>query len=71
MEKQAELAALAALAKIQLPSSAAMLRDIDKSRQFVERRYPASPRYGLEIDGRRYPREIDAVIRDGLKAVRS
>lgn len=58
MDVQAQWLAELVAGEAGLPGPEAMRAEIARERREVARRYPATPRYGLELDPVRYPRQI-------------
>lgn len=58
MDVQSEWVAALVGGEVPLPSPAAMRADIERERRFLRRIFPDAPRYGLELDPRRYRSEI-------------
>jgi cation diffusion facilitator CzcD-associated flavoprotein CzcO len=62
MDVQSQLMASVLRGDTTLPDRAEMHRDIDRERRFLEKHFPDSARYGLELDPRRYRRHIDQLL---------
>lgn len=62
MDVQSRWVAALAAGEAVLPSAQQMRAEIGKDHAFVARRYPGSPRYGLELDPRRYRRQVAAEL---------
>lgn len=58
MDTQADYIAAWATGAIQRPSEAEMLSAIEAERAWSQRQFPDSPRYGLELDPRRYRKRL-------------
>lgn len=58
MDVQSEWVAALVGGDVSLPARAAMEADIDGERRYLRRTFPDAPRYGLELDPRRYRREV-------------
>jgi hypothetical protein len=58
MDVQSELMTAVVSGRATLPSPGAMRRDIADERRFMVKRFPASARYGLELDPRRYRKQV-------------
>ena len=54
MDDQSEFVAAIASGALELPDQASMLADIERDHRWSARQFPNSPRYGLELDPRRY-----------------
>ncbi|QIN77477.1 SidA/IucD/PvdA family monooxygenase [Rubrobacter marinus] len=59
MDVQADLVAALAKGDVGLPDRSEMIADIERERRRIERRYPDSPRYGLELDPPVYTRDVE------------
>jgi len=82
MDDQSEYVAAIADGRVKLPDRAAMLQAIEVDHQWAAKQFPDSPRYGLELDPRRYRklladdykrsgatrREMVPVIREAVEA---
>jgi cation diffusion facilitator CzcD-associated flavoprotein CzcO len=64
MDVQSRLLASVLRGDTALPSPAEMHRDIARERRYLVKNFPASARYGLELDPRRYRRQIDQLLDD-------
>lgn len=62
MDVQSSYVAAVVSGRVTLPSREAMDADIEAERRFMERRYPGSPRYGLELDPVMYRRSIATAL---------
>ena len=58
MDVQSEWVAALVSSEVTLPSPQGMRDDIDRERDYLRRTFPEAPRYGLELDPRRYRSEI-------------
>lgn len=58
MDVQADWVAALVSGATSLPDEAQMRDDIDQERDRLARRFPGSPRYGLELEPRQYKRDI-------------
>ena len=58
MDFQAEWIADIASGEVMLPDAAEMQRDIAREHQAMAKLYPAAARYGLELDSRKYARDL-------------
>ena len=58
MDVQSEWVAALISGQVILPNQAEMRADIEREKHFLARTFPDSARYGLELDPRRYRREI-------------
>ncbi len=61
MDDQAEWIEGLVTGRYGLPSQPEMIRSIDKERQNIEKNYPDSPRYGLELDPVDYRKQLKRV----------
>lgn len=62
MDVQSAFLAAVVDGKIDLPSSAGMKADIRNELRFTRWRYPGAARYGLELDPRRYRKQISQAL---------
>lgn len=67
MDIQSRWMAAVAVGEVELPAPAVMQREIERESRWMAKRYPGSPRYGLELE----PREYGAKIREDLAAARA
>jgi dimethylaniline monooxygenase (N-oxide forming) len=58
MDDQAEYIAAVATGRVALPDRAAMLAAIEADHAWAAKQFPDSPRYGLELDPRRYRKAL-------------
>lgn len=58
MDVQSEWLAALVSGDLDLPSRSAMYADIRREHRFLARHFPGAPRYGLELDPRRYKRKV-------------
>jgi len=58
MDDQAEYIAAVATGRVPLPDRAAMLAAIEADHAWAAKQFPDSPRYGLELDPRRYRKAL-------------
>jgi len=65
MDVQSSLLAAIMSGRHRLPAPQAMKADISKEFQIMERRYPSAARYGLELDPRRYRKQIAELLQQG------
>lgn len=63
MDVQSRWVAALVSAEVGLPSQEAMLSDIAREREYLRRTFPDAPRYGLELDPRRYRKEVAQALR--------
>ena len=68
MDDQAEWVAALETGAAELPAEAAMRRQIREERETIERLYPDSPRYGLELDPAAYRAGLAQEMRRGRRA---
>ena len=62
MDVQSALLAAAVSGRLVLPEPAAMKQDIAAELRVMTRRYPSAARYGLELDPRRYRKQVDELL---------
>jgi len=62
MDVQSALLTAVVDGSLPLPSPAQMKRDIAEEFKVMERRYPSAARYGLELDPRRYRKQIGELL---------
>jgi cation diffusion facilitator CzcD-associated flavoprotein CzcO len=62
MDVQAEWVAALVAGTARRPSREEMLEDIEQERRTIAKRFPGSPRYGLELDPIEYPASIAAEL---------
>lgn len=62
MDVQSEFLTAVVSGRLALPSSTAMKADIAEEFRVMERRYPSASRYGLELDPRRYRKQIGQLV---------
>jgi dimethylaniline monooxygenase (N-oxide forming) len=67
MDDQAEWVAALEAGEVGLPSPEEMMRRILRERSNIDRLYPDSPRYGLELDPREYRAALANELRRGAK----
>lgn len=63
MDVQSRWVAALVSGQVGVPSQAAMLSDIAREREYLRRTFPDAPRYGLELDPRRYRKEVARALR--------
>lgn len=71
MDYQAEWIAAIASGEVMLPAAAEMQADIAHEHEAMTKLYPAAARYGLELDSRKYGRELGKEMERGRRRARS
>lgn len=66
MDVQADWMAALVSGEATLPDAGTMRRRIREDHAYVARRYPGTPRYGLELEPRRYRRQIEEEMKRGI-----
>lgn len=67
MDNQAEWVAVIESGEVALPSQSEMLAQIRYERRYITKKYPGSPRYGLELDPREYRKGLAIELRRGRR----
>ena len=67
MDTQCALLAAVCSGQVQLPDAAAMRADIEREKRVLRRRYPAGPRYKLELDPADYRQQVADVLHGGRR----